>query len=186
MGTDDPSRLQETPDRTDYFDRVLGAAGEWARYSDPKALAVLVFLGLGLTDLLSKSSKLQAAHEIGGFWAHTATIAFWLGLLLVVITVAAVSAAVFPRLGRDPFQSRKQAKSLFFFRGVAEYKSGSEYEAAVRSRTSQQLESEIAHQAYEVSKVASTKHKWTQRAYVAVLFFLTSWAISRLAFSLAV
>jgi hypothetical protein len=42
----------------EFFEKALTAAGEWARFADPKALGVAVFLSFGANDLLRNARRL--------------------------------------------------------------------------------------------------------------------------------
>jgi hypothetical protein len=57
------------------------------------------------------------------------------------------------------------------------------YEQEVKSKSQQELESEIATQAWQVARIAATKHQWSQYAYVCVILFLVCWAASRISLS---
>lgn len=182
----------------DFLERALTSAGEWARFADPKALAVLVIMGLGLQDLVSRSHAFllpanrahdecpvlsvdgQSCTQVVGTAGYCAAAAAAAAVLVVLL----VTAAVFPRLrlGR-----RKDAgpKSVFYFENVARHQSAAEYAAAVRSKSAEELETDLAGQVYAVSVVASRKHKYTTRAYLAVLAFLLFWVVARVALGLA-
>jgi hypothetical protein len=55
---------------------------------------------------------------------------------------------------------------------------------AVREKETVELERDLAGQVYAVSVVASKKHRYTTRAYLAVLVFLVLWVVARVALAL--
>jgi Family of unknown function (DUF5706) len=169
--------------REEFLQHALAAAGEWARFADPKALAVIVLLGLGLSDLLGYAKPLTEAHQQAGAWATIATAAFWVAVLAAVLTVCCVSLAVFPRLASDFLARHHGTTSLYYFGGIADYEDAEAYQRAVHAASRDDLQDEIARQAYEVAVIAKRKHAWTQRAYVAVLGFLGAWAVARIGLS---
>jgi len=160
-----------------FFEKALTAAGEWTRFADPKLLGVLVLLGLGVSNIVSRAGMLWNAQNAGWFWGWVATAAFVASAFLAVLVVLFVSLGLFPRTTR-----REDARtSLFFFAGVASFAKPDDYEMAVRAKTEEQLESELAHQAWEVSHVAVKKHFWTKLAYHGVVVFLAAWVTARVA-----
>jgi hypothetical protein len=166
--------------------QALASASEWARFADPKALGVLVILGLSVSDLLDHANALVHAHRTHHFWAWVATGGFYAACVLAACTVAAVSIALFPRLGlwRKKEETHPRG-SLYYFGGIAEFKTAADYEAALRVKTPEQLGSDLARQTYEVAKVTRRKHRWAQRAYVVVILFLFCWAAARFGLALA-
>src|SRR5206468_1599251 len=84
---------------------------------DAKAGAVMVFLGLGLTDLLSDANTLIHAHRVSTYGA-VASVAFWVAIGAALLVVGLVAVAVFPFTGSS-------GDSLIFFKDVAaQYKGG--------------------------------------------------------------
>lgn len=158
-----------------FFEKALTAAGEWARFADPKLFGVLVFLGLGVSDLVKRAGPLWHAHGDESCWGWVATISFTAACALAAVVVATASFGLFPRTERKA----PQRPSLFFFAGIAEHDTPEAYERAVRGLNETEMESHVAHQAWEVSKVAQVKHQWAKVSYKAVLAFLTAWAIAR-------
>jgi hypothetical protein len=157
----------------EFLQRALVSAAEWTRFADPKVLAVLVFLGLGMNDLVDHAGDL-----VDGGWFTTAS--FCLACALAVVTVVCASVALFPRL--DPRERRAGAsESLYYFAGIAGHRSAGDYETAVRAKTPEQLESELARQAFELSTIALYKLQWARRGYVAAMLFLGFWALARIA-----
>jgi hypothetical protein len=160
----------------EFFDKALSDAGLWARYGDPKALAALAVLGLGLSNLLSVAAELIRAHDEGSVTGWIASVAFWLSLVCVSLTVLNVARSLFPRV-RPVSHSDTP---LYFFADIASFDVPQDYEAAVRSRTASQLQSEIAAQAWEVGRIATIKHRYAGAALRWVLAFLACWAAARL------
>lgn len=167
----------------EFFEKALDSASQWVRFADPKAFGVFVFLGLGVNDLVGHANELFHGYQSGGVSGWGVTFVFILGLILAAATVVCVSFALFPRLMPRRQQSEGRPRSLLYFGGIAEFNDVEEYLSQVRSKTGDELEGEIARQAWEVSKIATMKHKWTQYSYVLVLSFLVSWAISRIGLS---
>jgi hypothetical protein len=189
-----------SPDHRAFLDRALDAAGQWARFADPKALGVLVILGLGLSDLLSHARATLSSSDVPGDGCDViisvsgqgcdqtgAVVAFLLAGLFAIATVLFVTGALFPRLRLPRRRSGGPSakKSLFYFEDVAGFESPAEYEREIRKATADDLESDIAAQVFAVATVASLKHRYTLRAYGSVLGFLASWAATRILLSLA-
>lgn len=173
----------------EFLEKALDAAAAWTRYGDPKALAVLVLLGLGLSDLLDKAGALTKALDGPLSWALFASLAFWLAVLLAFLAVVFVSLAVFPRIREgDLFALQrpdpKRKLSLFYFGDVAESVSADAYFEKVIELDDDQITRQLSDQVWAVASIAKKKHVWTQRAYVVAVCFLVSWAASRLCFAL--
>src|ERR1041384_2066327 len=50
-------------EHAEFLQRALTSAGEWTRHADPKALAVLALLGLGVKDLVDHAQRFVRPHE---------------------------------------------------------------------------------------------------------------------------
>lgn len=161
----------------EFFEKALTAAGEWTRFADPKALGVAVFLSFGVNDLMRNASRLFFGFTENSGLEWLTTVCFIGACLLGLSTVVCISLALFPRL--EP----KGPNSLLFFGDIAQFNDPEEYECEVRDKTSQELDSRIASQAWDVAKTAATKHWWTQMAYLSLLVFLFFWVIGRVALS---
>jgi len=180
-----------------FLEKALTAAGEWARFADPKALAVLIIMGLGLSDLVSKSRALLLPLDTAGDRCGlvsvdgqscaqvVATASYCTAAVAAVAVVLLVTAAVFPRLALSRRKSNPGSPSLFYFEDVAQHSDAHAYEAAVRKKNVGELERDLAGQVYAVSVVASRKHRYTTRAYLAVLVFLVLWVAARVGLALA-
>lgn len=183
----------------DFLERALTAAGEWSRYADPKLLAVLVLLGLGVKDLLDNARRFLHPHEpetaacgLVGAEGHScaglvATTGFVVAAALAVVVVLLLTHGLFPRTKLRGLLKGDEddgpIKSRFFFGEVARYGSQKAYIGAVRALSEQKLLDDFASQVYEVSKTAAIKHRAAQRAFAVVLAFLTTWALARIALS---
>lgn len=194
-GLDGPARPLEITHR-DFLERALSSAGEWTRYADPKALAVLLLLGLGFSDLIAHASRLVhpqriagAKCELIGATGHgcssfAATAFFVIACAIGLVVVGLVTHALFSRLTIKGLLAAERddtlPRSRFFFGEVSRYGSQEAYFQAVRACSQQELLRDLAGQVYEVSKVGKEKHRATQRAYVAVMFFLFAWAAARI------
>jgi hypothetical protein len=163
----------------DFLQRALAAAGEWTRFTDPKVIAVLVFLGLGVTDLIDHASALVDAHDSGDFGGWLATLAFYTACALAVLTVVFASFALFPRPNPE-----ERTPSLYYFGGIATFATAQAYERAVRAKSARELEGEVARQAWEVSRIAGRKVQLARYAYIAVIAFLAAWVGGRMALAL--
>lgn len=185
-------------DHRTFLEKALTSAAEWARFADPKALAVLVLLGLGLNDLIGRSQALLLPPDKSGASCDSlsvagqscdqviATASSCLAMAAAVVVVFLVTAAVFPRLRlHRPAKAETAALSLFYFEDVAKQDSADAYVTAVRSKTPEELESELGVQVFALSTVASRKHRYAMRAYIAVLVFLSLWVTARIFLALA-
>lgn len=161
----------------EFFEKALTAAGEWTRFADPKALGVAVFLGFGANDLSKNAGQLYYGFTENSPLEWMTTIGFILAFLFGLLTALFVSLALFPRL--EP----KGPRSLLYFGGIAEMPGPQQYEQEVRKLGPQELESQIAYQAWNVANTATTKHKWTQRAYYSLVCFFAFWIAGRIAVS---
>jgi hypothetical protein len=160
----------------EFYEDALTAAGEWVRYADPKALGVAVFLSFGTTDLLKNAGQLYYGFsKNNSVLEWITTVGFLVTCLFGVLTVLCVSLTLFPR------PKPKGPRSLFYFGGIAQCNGPEEYEQEVREKKPQELETQIAHQAWNVAKIADTKHRWAKRAYYSLLLFLIFWVVTRVA-----
>lgn len=182
--TDDEETMDDRITTNAFYERALTAAIDWAKFADPKSLGVLVFLGLGLADLVGRANLLVHAHRHGDISGDIATWAFWLAAVAAAATVWFVHRAVFPRL-KPQADRDAQEHSLFFFGGIARYGTVAAYREKVEAATPADLQKEIATQVWEVARIADEKHKEARRAFTAVLFFLVLWVIARVALSIA-
>jgi hypothetical protein len=171
--------MSDTSAHAKFFEKALTAASEWTRFADPKLLGVLVLLGLGVSNLVSKAGSLWDAHDDGWFWGWASTLSFVAAAILAALAVLYVSLGLFPRMKRKG----DSEPSLFFFAGIAGFDSPSKYEDAVRAKSEGELESEVARQAWEVASIATEKHRWAKAAYRTVVAFLVAWAVARLGLS---
>jgi hypothetical protein len=167
--------------RREFLAKALADGGQWTRFADPKALAAHAFLGLAFSNLLSVARPLVDAHKEHSAAGWIASGAFWLAIGCASATVANVARSLFPRTQ----QTAPMGTPLYFFANVATFDTPAEYEAAVRSRTARELESELAAQVWEVGRIATIKHKHARAALQWVLVFLGCWAASRLALALS-
>jgi hypothetical protein len=177
----------------DFLESALSSAAEWTRFADPKALGVLVLLGLGLTDLLDHADRLIYPHDSPGSRCivirhHScggigATCFFVLAALLAGLVVVTVTKALFSQLTMKGLLGEERdltlPKSRYYFEQVRRYGSQEAYSQAVIAQTEYALLRDIAGQVWEVSRISHSKHLWTRRAYVCVLAFLFCWACAR-------
>src|SRR4051794_5292868 len=127
----------------DFLERALVTAGEWTRYADPKALGVLVLLGLGVKDLIDHAGRFVHPHEpataacgVLDANGHTcggiaSTALFFLACALAVVVVAFVTHALFSRLTLRGLLGREHddalPRSRFFFGEVSRYNTQEAY-----------------------------------------------------------
>jgi hypothetical protein len=167
----------------EFFEKSLTAAGEWTRFADPKALGVAVSLSFGANDLIRNAQDLFFGFPVLNFPKSGSGLEWWMSVAFLgacvfgVLTVGFVSAALFPR--RKP----KGPESLFYFGGIARIKDAQEYERQVREKTPQQLESQIAIQAWNLARTANKKHRMTQWAYVWLVLFFVCWVAAHVMLS---
>jgi hypothetical protein len=160
--------------------RSLQASSEWLRFADPKLLGVLLLLGLGLSNLLGNAGALAVAHQSGAFWGWAATLCFWLSLALASITVLAVSLGLFPRL-----KPRDKHRSIFYFGGIAEFKTAADYGDAIETLGEDGLRRELVRQAWQVAVIAAAKHRWARRGYWCAVLFLVAWGAAMIGLKLS-
>ena len=159
----------------EFFEKALTSAGEWVRFADPKALGVAVFFSFATNDLLKNAGRLYFGLAKNSAWEWVATASLLGAVILGIATVVCVTLALFPRL--EP----KGPHSLLYFGGIAQVTDPETYEQQVRRMGTEELESQIAHQAWNVAKTAETKNRWTKRAYYGLLIFLALWITGRMA-----
>jgi hypothetical protein len=112
------------PGKDGFYEKSVDRFTSWVQYEDAKAGAVLVLLGLGLTDVLGNAGRLINAYHAppphDSSWGWVASIAFWAAIVTAGCAVGAIAIAVWPYTGRrrrcHPFGS-----SLFYFNAVAEW-----------------------------------------------------------------
>jgi hypothetical protein len=179
VATKDPPG-QDASAGADFAEKALASGAEWARFADPKLFGVLVFLGLGVADLVEYAHRLWDAHNGPSAWGWLATVSFVIAAALAVLTVTCTTLGLFPRM-----KSAGTGRSLFYFGGIATFASPRDYEAAVRDRTPEELERELIDQAWEIARIARYKLDWARRGYLAVVAFLAAWAVARIALSFA-
>lgn len=183
--------------RRKFLEKALTSAGEWTRFADPKALGVLVILGLGVKDLVGRSRAFLLPPDTRGadcgFLSVSgqscgevvALASYCLAAVMAALVVLFVTVAVFPRLQLTRSRPSNDDWSLFYFEDIAKQDSAHAYESAVRHKSASELESELARQVHAISVVASRKHRFTKRAYLSVVAFLGLWVVARVASALA-
>jgi hypothetical protein len=183
----------------EFLEKALTSAGEWTRYADPKALGVLVLLGLGVKDLIDHADRFVHPHEpatakceLISVTGHTcaglgATTLFIVACVLAAVVVGFVTHALFSRLTLKGLLGLENdevlPRSRFFFGEVSRYGSQEAYAQDVLARKEYELLRDIAGQVYEVSKICQIKHMASQRAYFALGAFLIAWAAARILLS---
>jgi hypothetical protein len=166
--------------RTDFIQKALAAGADWSRFADPKLFGVMVFLGLGVADLVKYAHPLWDAHQADSAWGWIATSSFVAAAALAALTVTCATFGLFPRV--TPHGPRR---SLFYFGGIATFPSARDYETALRDKSAEELERELIDQAWELARIARYKLQWARRGYFAVIAFLVAWVVARIALSFA-
>jgi len=162
------------------LDSAVDRFGGWVQYGDTKAGAVLVVLGLGLTDLLDNARTLIRAHQLPSGWGTLATVCFAIAIAAAATAVITLGATVFPRAPR----SKPANWTLLYYRDVAA-RGAATYASDVTTATLATLNDHRAREAYGLAKIAQTKAVITRYAYLSAGLFLLSWPAARIAFTLA-
>jgi hypothetical protein len=160
-----------------FVQSALRANAEWGRIADPKLFGVMLFLGLGLSNLLGGARALWDAHQRPTALGWFATAFFVVALIAAGIAVGWTAVGLYPRIERDS----DDGPSLYFFGGIAQHKTVERYREEMRSRTPRDLERDLEHQTWEMARVALRKHQCVRRAYQAAGLFLVAWASARAA-----
>lgn len=148
------------------------AISELIRFADTKAIAILAVNGVVAGFYSSNISLVQTVLE-----QHSiACIPLVSAMVFILLSTISAAYCVIPRLGT-------KKGSLTFFRDIAgNYKSATDYENAIQKATSGRFRTDLAHQIWAISKVASTK-------YCAVSFSISFFAatlFAGIAFAVAV
>jgi hypothetical protein len=178
------------PGKDDFYEKSVDRFSSWVQFEDAKAGAVLVLLGLGLTDILGNADALIHAHEkssLGGI----ASFAFWLAIAAAAAAVGVVAYAVFP------FTRSSQGSSIFYFKDVATnfpYKAKREAEKREQlaayvnevsvARSEEELEWDMADQALTLAGIAAKKVRFVFWGFWSVAVFLIAWGVARIALGL--
>lgn len=164
------------PPSEDHVDFVVDAQHrfqQWIQFADAKAGAVLVILGLGLADLISRSGSLSEAYKQTSCWGTLASWSFWLACAAATMTVVTVSISLFPRLKHD-------RESLGYFGDVGNYKSSAAYITALRKAPASDLFEMNASQVWQLGRIASLKLRLLRISYWFVVGFLALLVVARL------
>jgi hypothetical protein len=153
---------------------ALHRFSDWVRFADAKAGAVIVVLGLALSDLLKRAGTFSEAGHSASRWGEVATIAFWVGGSLAVATTVAVIATLLPK-------ANPGEESLAYFGDVAKAESAAEYRRTLHALSEDELADHIAAQAWDLARIAKIKFVRIRYAYAFALGFLVVWAVSRVA-----
>lgn len=170
----------DTPSRVhvEFAKAALDRFSDWVRFADTKAGAVMVVLGIALSDLLTRAGSLTSVGQARSGWAYATLIAFWIAIGAVVATVTCVVKVLFPKVSPSE-------ESLAFFGDVAKHKTASKYREALLSLPEEKLADHLMSQAFDLVSIAQEKFRWTRWAYVSVFAFLVAWALARLALAQA-
>jgi hypothetical protein len=139
---------------------------------------VLVVLGFGIVDLFNHASKLTHAHALPSGWGDVATTAYWFAIVAAVAAVAQLSRALFPR-------HRAEQASLFYFGLAATFPTADEYARTLDAMSPDELERNLASQAWHLAGIAQEKFASTRRAYYALMLFFAFWGVARITLAIA-
>jgi hypothetical protein len=165
----------------DFYKDSLARFTGWMTYEDAKAAFALTLLAIAFSNLLSRASSLVHAHALTSGWGDVATVAFYVALVAAVSVLTFAWLTVFPRT--KPHKG--EPVSLYYHKTVAGYRSAAEFQLAVENLPAQDFEKQLAAQVWELALHASRKARFARFAFVAVLAFLVSWGVTRVALALA-
>jgi hypothetical protein len=173
MGEEPAEASWPTEAHIRFATEALARFSDWIRFADAKAGAVILVLGLALSDLLNRAGTFSAAGHSASKWGEVATIAFWIGGGLAVATTASVIATLFPK-------TTPGEESLAYFGDVAKAESAGEYRRILHALSEDQLADHVAAQAWDLSRLAKAKFVRIRYAYAFAFCFLVVWAVGRL------
>lgn len=153
---------------------ALDRFSDWIRFADAKAGAVVVVLGLALSDLVKRAGAFADAGHGASKWGEVATVAFWVAGGLAVATTLLVIMTLFPK-------ATPGEESLAYFGDVAKADSAAAYRETLHALSENQLADHIAAQAWDLSRIAKTKFVRIRYAYGFALGCLVVWALARVA-----
>ncbi len=171
-------------DRESLYEKSVERFSQWVQFEDAKASAVLVLVGLGLVDLLGHAGRLIDAHLLRSDFGLGATAFFATAIASAAVAVFFVIYALMPRYTLTPLRRKPAEESVFFFGSVALW-SRQGYQDRVASMSPDDLEREMASEAWQLARIADRKVKLAGWAYAFVILFLISWALARVTLSLA-
>lgn len=173
---DDQETDQSAPSsaHVEFANLALDRFSDWVRFADAKAGAVMVVLGVALSDLLARAGSLADAWQAKSLLGWIATVAFWLACALAALTLSCVVSALFPRV-------TPREESLAYFGDVAKYEDAGKYRKALLDLPPDRLVDHIFTQAFDLARIARTKFERLRFAYRFVFIFLALWGIARLA-----
>lgn len=174
MAQKSPDGSWPTEGHVKFVTEALDRFSDWVRFADAKAGAVIVVLGLALSDLLKRAGAFAEAGHGASNWGEVATITFWIAGALAVATTVAVIATLFPK-------ATPGEESLAYFGDVATAESAAAYRQTLHALSANQLGDHIAAQAWDLSRIAKAKFVRIRYAYAFALGFLVAWAVARLA-----
>jgi len=170
------AKTLSSEDAATYFESVVDRFGGWVQYGDTKAGAVLVLLGLGLSDLVG------AAHDLVNTrgWGLIATAAFAGALGAAAFAVFFLARCVFPFApAHQPLN-----ESLLYYRDVAARPDATAYEREVVGMTLEELNHHRAVEAYGLAKIAEMKAHRNVLALTFAGMFVFLWPAARVALAL--
>lgn len=174
MAQEPPDGGWPTDAHVKFATAALDRFSDWIRFADAKAGAVIVVLGLALSDLLKRAGAFADAGHAESAWGEVATVAFWVAGALAVATTVLVILTLFPK-------ATPGEESLAYFGDVAKAGTAAAYRQTLHALTEHQLADHIAAQAWDLSRIAKAKFVRLRYAYALALGFLVAWAVARLA-----
>src|SRR5262249_62258852 len=91
----EPRTAQDISPQLDFLYRAESAFSGWVQFADAKAGGVTLLLGIGLLDLIRRSSAMVHAHEHGSAWGWIATVTFFVAIGAAAVTIVQLSRALF-------------------------------------------------------------------------------------------
>ena len=175
----EPQTNQELSPQLDFLQRVENQFAQWVQFADAKAGGVILVLSIGALDVFHKARDFIQAHNLPHpAWGWLALVAFALAIVAMGVTIASVGHTLFPKM-------RRSSPSENFFGVVARHPDGETYAAKVMGMTEAQLLNSLAIQCWNLAHISSDKYRALRHAYLGAFCFLVTWAVSRVALSLA-
>lgn len=156
----------------------LMRVSDWTKFADAKAGAVLVVLGLMVSNALSNAGRLHSAYELDGWLGNFISIFFWCSMIAATLSVTLTVMSLFPRV-------KPKTKSIAYFGTIADQSSASKYLRQLKKMDISTLEEQLANQNWEVSRIAQKKYQLIMWAYRSTLLFLITYVTSRICYWVA-
>jgi hypothetical protein len=141
--------------------KTYEAINELIRFADTKATAILAINGVIAGFFFSNIGSIQTVLK----QSPVAIAPFVTATILVMISICLSAYCIMPRLG-----SKKNC--LIFFCDIArDYETAIDYETVWKRAARAKIETELTHQIWENSKIASKKY---DLVWCSIFFFVSS------------